>query len=63
MKIKYEREPARFPICWDCQEPIIEGDEYYRIPWSYLGHLKIRFHHTDCFHDFYAQYMTDGGAE
>ena len=60
MKIEYEREPARFPICWDCQEPIIEGDEYYRINYHKFG---VRFHHAECLHDFYAQYMTDGGAE
>ena len=60
MKIEYERESARFPICWDCQEPIIFEEKYYRIPWAKAG---VRFYHADCFEAYHAEYMSEGGAE
>ena len=52
---EFYRNDPRYPICWDCEEPIIEGEEYY--------HIEQKFYHADCWHDFHVQYMTDGGAE
>ncbi|MBQ1489684.1 MAG: hypothetical protein IIZ43_01435 [Eubacterium sp.] len=55
MKISFKPDPPHFPICWDCEEPIIEGEEYY--------HIGKNFYHAECWHDYHVQYMTDGGAE
>lgn len=54
----YRKDP-RYPICWDCEEPIIEGEDYFRIETK----IGIHFHHKECFNIYHVQYMTDGGAE
>jgi hypothetical protein len=56
---KFYRNDPRYPLCYDCEEPIIEGEEYYRIDTK----NGVHFHHAECFHDYHIQYMTDGGAE
>ena len=59
MKISFEPDPPHFPLCWDCEEPIIEGEEYFRIKTD----NGVRFHHKECFETYHICYMTDGGAE
>lgn len=59
MKISFEPDPPHYPLCWDCEEPIIEGEEYFRIETKDGTH----FHHRECFDTFHICYMTDGGAE
>lgn len=59
MKISFKPDPPHYPLCWDCQEPIIPDEEYYRIKTD----KGVHFHHADCFHDYHIQYMTEGGAE
>ena len=58
MRIEYKKD-ARYPICEDCLEPIIENDEYFRIRTDH----GIWFYHVECFNAFHKKYMTDGGAE
>lgn len=74
MKNSFEPDPPHFPICWECCQPIIPDDEYYRIG----SGSRTHFYHADCFHDYIAfhhieddetlpevfvQTMTEGGAE
>lgn len=53
---EYYRDDPRYPICYCCDEPIIEGESYIRIP---VGKVD-RFYHFDC---LTVEEMTDGGAE
>ena len=59
MRISFEPDPPHYPLCWDCQEPIIPDEEYFRIKTD----KGVHFHHKECFITYHIQYMTEGGAE
>lgn len=41
MKNSFEPDPPHFPICWECCQPIIPDDEYYRIGSGSRTHIFI----------------------